>query len=371
MAIYFMTGFDLFGSGDNATKNGPLLGAGLLNHPSKPTIGNTAGKDHSIGVSDLDRYKMGKGANRRKSLTWWAGEQQMGGTVAATFPLPVGVHGTNGQNTVFGFRFKKQKINPVGATYPNTWYSILSINSGVYLAFSPAAGTVYFGVSTNSIPYQFVDGQEYYIELRMLRTGSSTASFELYIDGVKIGTTFNGSITGPFTTFALGSNGSNYIWNMAASYSDIYVSDTRLGPQMVISRQPTLTLVKNWKPSEGEDNLGLVTGPNTGDDTKYISSPDLGNLGDRYRLEFNLPSHQKAYAASLFVRGKRDQASTRRVLSTVFGPAGTTLDPDKRINTLFDTAAFRTDLLWSTEDQNVLTPANLAALELTLVSPLS
>lgn len=371
MAIFFMTGFDLFGSGDNATKNGPLLGAGLLNHPYKPTIGNTAGKDHSIGVSDLDRYKMGKGANRRKSLTWWAGEQQMDGAVAATFPLPVGVSGTIGQNTVFGFRFKKQKINSAGVANPNKWYSILTINGAVYLAFSPAAGTVYFGVSTNSLAYQFIDGQEYYIELRILRTGSSTASFELYIDGVKIGATFNGSIAGPFTTFALGSNGSNYIWNMAVSYNDVYVGDTRLGPQMVISRQPTLTLVKNWKPSEGEDNLGLVTGANTGDDTKYISSPDTATELDRYRLEFNLPSHQKAYAASLFVRGKRDQASTRRVVTLVYGPEGRPLDQTKAINTLFDTAAFRTDLLWSSEDQTVLTPANLAALEMTIRSPLS
>ncbi|QNR51801.1 hypothetical protein Xoosp14_110 [Xanthomonas phage Xoo-sp14] len=371
MAIFFMTGFDLFGSADNSSKNGPLLGAGLINHPSKPTIGNTALKDHSIGVSTLDRYMMGKGANRRKAVTWWAGEQQMNGTVAATFPLPVGVAGTNGQRTTFGFRLKKQKINPAGAALPNVWYSMLSINGSVYLAFSPGANTLYFGVSSNAFPYVFVDGQEYYIELSLVRTGTSTHSFELYIDGVKVGATFSTSLTGPFTTFALGSGGSNYIWNMAVSYSDVYVSDTKLGPQMVISRQPTLQLVKNWTPSEGEDNLALITGANTMDDGKIISSPDLGNLSDRYRLEFNLPSHQKAYAASLFVRGKRDQASTRRVLATVFGPAGTTLDPDKRVNTLFDTAAFRTDLLWSTEDQSVLTPANLAGLEMTLVSPLS
>lgn len=372
MAVHFMTGFDLFGSGDNATKDGPLLNAGLVNHPGKPTIANTAGKDHSLGVSNLDRFMMGKGANRRKALTWWSGQQQMSGNLSAAFPMPAAALLTaNGQALVIGFRLKKQKIIANGAAYPNVWLTIMAIGGTGYFQIAPNANTVSWGTTSNSISFPLIEGQEYYIEYVITRTGTAASTHELYIDGVKIGNTFSINSLPSATTVGFGSSASNYIWNMAYSISDVYVADRRLGPQMVISRQPTLQLVKYWTPSEGEDNLALITGANTMDDSKFIGSPDLGNLGDRYKLEFNLPAHQKAYAASLFVRGKRDQASTRRVIATVFGPSNNVLDGDKRVNTLFDTAAFRTDLLWSTEADTVLTPANLAGLELTLVSPLS
>lgn len=376
MTVFFHTGFDLFGMQANADNDGPVHGAGLTLHPGKPTLVNTnaAGREHAVGVSGLDRYKVGSGANRRNALVIYSGNKtQAGGNYTATFPLPAGVlPAVIGARAVFGFRFKRQRVVTPGVTPPNAYHNVIMINGVPLFGFNPTAGsTQYFLHSTSTTSnFEFKEGQEYYIEIVLTRPTTTQAIVEMWVDGTRVfapGTVTQTAIT----TMAFGNAGGNYAWNQAVSISDVYVGDARIGPQMVLSRQPSIATVANWIPSQGNDGLALISGANTTDDTKYITSP-ADTAEDRYRLDFNLPAGFLAHAASLFVRGKRDAASTRKVKAAVFNRStGAELQPAASVVTEFSQNAWRTDLLWQTDVADTLKAENLNSIDVSLTSPLT
>jgi len=289
------------------------------------------------------------------------------------FPLPAGVlPAVVGATAVFGFRMKRGRINPAGTVPPNAYHTVIMANGAPIFGFNPTTGSTQFflGSTSYSSYFDFREGQEYYIELLARRTTTANAYFEIWVDGTRIYTSTATSYS-TFLNFTFGNAGGNYAWNQYIAVSDVYVADTRLGPQQVISRQPSVAVVKNWTPSEGNDGLALISGANTTDDTKFIVSP-ADTSEDRYHIDFNLAVGFKAYAASLFVRGKRDPGSTRKVRAGVFNRAtGTEVEAAKSVVTEFSQNAWRTDLLWSSDTPATLTPENLNSMDVNLTSPLT
>lgn len=376
MTVFFHTGFDLFGAANNAANDGPAQFAGLANNPAKPTTATagTAGRT-LIGVSTLPQYKLGKGAEQRQALTVWNSAAAVSdGATTVTFPIvPAVVTNSVGQRAVFGFRFKRQRLN-VSPVPPNAWWPLFMINGGIAIGVNIPNGLLYFGATTPTRNFVFIEGQEYYIELeyeRTLASSSNSVRLRMYIDGQQFGPDV---MTNPvtFNSFAWQAPAGNYTWNTVVSYGDVYIGDELLGPQMVISRQPSVALESNWIPSEGTNGLALITGVNTNNDTKYISSPVSGVAEDRYRLDFDIPATYKAHASSLYIRAKRDEASSRRVKIGVFNQqTNEELAAAAAQNLVFSQNEFQSALMWASSDPVVLEPYNLNNLAIALTSPLS
>lgn len=376
MTVLFHTGFDLFGAANNAANDGPAQWAGLANQPSKPTMAatGTAGRN-MVGVSTIERFKMGRGADRRNSLTVWNTATAISdGTSTVTFPIaPVVTLPAVGSTIVFGFRYKHRRIDPALAYQP-AQYPLLMVNGQVMISLVRTTNRFFISAAATGAELVLIEGQEYYIELEIQRTGTSTTNsvrHRLIIDGQVLGNPVMGNVVN-YTSFGFQAPAGNYIWNCESNYADVYVSNVLLGPQMVLSRQPSVVLVKNWTPSEGDNSLALITGANSNDDGKYIISPTLGTERDLYRLEFDVPVGFQTQAASLFVRGRRDDASTRRIKAAVLNQAtGDELVPAASQSLVFPQNEFATNQMWYSGDPAVLTRNNMNNLAIALTSPLS
>lgn len=381
MSVFFMTGFDLFGSSAIASASGgaldrPADGAGLINHPGRPTY-TAYNAIFNAGVSGLAQYRFGAGATLRNTLQCWTiGVQN--GTNTVTFPLAASTSANIGSGAIrsAGFRVKRSAARPgtaIGAI--NAAYTLATFGT-TSLGYIPGAtatsGQLRIGASSDVI-FRFNEDQEYYVEMVLTRQAATTTwELQVFVDGVRIVTPAAVTVISPtFTVFTLGSAGGNYQWNCAWCFGDLYVSDARLGPQVVLSRQPSAVIESNWTPSEGSDPLALITGAAGNDDAKYIRSP-MGVEQDRYRMDFELREGYKANAANAFVRGRREPTSTRKLdFKLVNNVTGEQVAPAGTLVGDFTQQAWRTDQLWSTDKPEDLTRANVNNLVMTLAATLT
>ena len=379
MTVHALLGFDAFGYASQATGK-PLSNAGLTQHPGRPTVTlSLPSAQACLGVPADERFLVGRGANKRRAMVL-----HIQGTVSATaamsvsFPITtpaVWLPNVAGSKLVIGFRVRFGKSdNGAAMAIPNVWTPLLALNGAVVLQWASNAGSLQIGTTQSVTLLQPVAEQEYYIELVITRNtvNSTTCNAELFVDGRKFPVSSGeASIAvptlGPTSYAFFGSIGSG-AWAAAIAISDVYCANLRLGPKMVISRQPSVTIESNWAPSQGTDPLALITGANTTDDTKYITSPD-GLLSDKYRMDFDMKEGFKAFAAAVYLRGKRDMASTRMVKTAVFNrQTNEELDPSKSVTIDFSQQAWRSDVAWFTDSDTVLTRDNINNMAMSLTA---
>lgn len=374
MTVRYILGFDGFGEAANATGSA-VVGAGLVNHPAKPSV--TAPVDrpnYTIGVSGLPEHKFGSGATLRNALAWTAlGDGSSVAACSALFPVATDVFSTaGGAKRFMGLRLKRLRPPDAGAE-AGIAVVLLSFGGSTILDYLASSGRIGIpnGTSQAGPTMELVIGQEYYIEIEMIRNAAGTAlSFALFIDGVELARYASPKSIGAVTNFRLGSSAApTQTWKSTLLFGDIYIGDERLGPQMILTRQPTRTLESNWTPSEGNDPLALLTGANADNDAKFITSP-LDNAPDKYRMDFSLPEGYRANSAELYVRAKRNGGSDRTVAASVVNvKTGEEVAPTGNVPTVFSQNQYDTAKLWSTGVSEDLIPANINNLAMTLSSP--
>lgn len=379
MTVHALLGFDAFGYASQSTGK-PFSNAGLTQHPGRPTVSlSIPAAQGCLGVPADERFLVGRGANKRRAMVLhMQGTVSTAAVMSATFPIAtpaVWLPNVVGSKLVIGFRVRFGKSdNGSAMTIPNVWVPVFALHGTTIFQWAPNAGTLQVGSVQMVTPLVPVADQEYYIELVINRNtaGGSTCNCELYIDGRKFSpssgeATIGAPTAGPASYGFYGNMGAG-AWSVAIAVSDVYCANLRLGPKMVISRQPSVTIESNWAPSQGTDPLAMITGSNTTDDNKYITSPD-GLLPDKYRMDFDLKEGFKAFAAAVYLRGKRDMASTRMVKAAVFNrQSNEELDPSKSVTIDFSQQAWRTDLAWFTDVDTVLTRDNINNMAMSLTA---
>lgn len=367
MTIHTFVGFDGFG-GDSDANGRPTDGAGLVLNPARGTVAKVLPAAARVGVSTDPRFMVGRGADRRRSVSFYLDLTTTSqATMTASFPIDrpsVFLPSTLGSTLVVGYRVKRCRAQAaVPAAWVNSWFFMLNLSGVNVVAYSMGSGAFSIGAGQTTGRIDFVEDQEYYIELVVTRQSGTNASLQLFVDGNRMPVSGADPVvtiplTGP-TTWSLGGNFSTGRYAMAMCFADFYFGTVRLGPKKVITRQPSVVIESNWKPSEGTDPLAMITGEAATDDNKYIISPE-STAPDKYRIDFNLGEGYKTYAAAMYLRGKRDQASIRKVKADIFNRStGTQIEPEKSIPIDYSQQLWRTDTAWFTDVEDSLTRSNI------------
>lgn len=376
MTVHTFIGFDMFGQGMQ-TSGAPVANAGLSNNPAKlSTAGSTNfTSDLSIGVPGAERNKMGVGNYKRNTLAVHIrGLISSTITMRAEAPMPANMLPAGLDNQIcIGFRYKVIRAEAGVIMVMPSNVGLLQVDAVTVL--TNTGTTIRLGNTVPATPFPLKENQEYYIEVVIRRTNatSTATTMSLFIDGQQIISSVASTVAlpGPATISFGGSitGFSGQQHNSQSNYADFYVGDTRLGPQVVLIREPSTQLEKNWTPSEGDDSVALISGANRTNDTKHIISP-MTDEADKYRVQFSITGSYKANAAAVYLRGLRAPSSTRSILIQPYNQ-GT----DALINEagtapiLFSQQTWRTDLAWFTDRSIDLTHDNINNLGVKITSP--
>lgn len=375
MAVFQVIGFDGFGS-ESVANGAPVRGAGLVDNPAGFTTVYGAASSSATGVSGQKTNAMGHGSIERNSLTMaiqgtFSGVTTITATWAVKDPAKF-VPPVNGASGTLGFRFKmtRSALNPGLPITSNSAIQLLMVNGSSRLTYNSTAKSVrWTGSVQGSANFEFIENQEYYIEVVFTKPADGAANIlaSVYIDGVALITDISTPVTNWLIySFAFGGQWTGSTWNLQLNYADIYLADRRLGPQIALTRQPSVLLEKNWTPSEGDNNLAMIVGAAATDDSKFITSP-LTAAPDKYEFPFNLPEGYKAHAACMYLRGKRSPTSARSVtLQPYSGLTGEPIDVEGTKDLMFSQQSWSTVEAWFSDNPETMDRANINNLNVSL-----
>jgi hypothetical protein len=264
-----------------------------------------------------NRPTMAAGRFSGQSVHWSEGNN--GNFLNGYLPMPAGAIG----QTAFGFAFNADGLN---SGTKGTWalYNGGTILCGFnfdtngrfnfYRLTDQYTGTL-LGSTANNI---ILTATWYYIEAEIV-LGSSTGTFKLYVNGVKVMdlsglNNVNGSlVTADRFYVNLNSPGGNFYMD------DFYLTDTatRIGECRVETLRPSAdTATKQFAPNSGTANFSRVNETLVDGDTSYVQASAVGNR-DLYSLGALSATPASIYAVNVVSFAEKTDATSRTLYNSV------------------------------------------------------
>lgn len=196
-------------------------------------------------------------------------------------------------------------------------YAMVGSNNGKLAIYAPPVnpGGLNPGTLKGTGTTPLTSGQYYYVEMEL--TIGVAGRVKVYLDGnleVDSGVyntlrTLSGDVYGFF--LCCPGAGSN------ATFSDLYVADTLLGPQRVSTLMPSGDgALSQWTPLSGTTHFNLVNEQPPDGDTSYVSSSTPGNI-DLYTFPGLAYTPANVFGAQVSFYARKDDVAARQIAAEV------------------------------------------------------
>jgi hypothetical protein len=352
MSIRAFYGFDGVATGVQGSSGdaaiAPQPGAGVSNSRNQPLtikLYNPASPQYNaVGVTGLDRHKVGKVGQRRNALVIHRYSYAISFTSGATVNLFDKIEGKTNEpwKVVTGFTYVD-----FADQEPTVAYWLARVSRGEnpsYFNLIQRRNDGKISVNGNAVPIE--RNKEYYFEIELWcdsvvpGRSSNPVSARVYLDGEVVGEWLGsfGSFA-PTGTTPMGlevgyvSHASNPIV-MQMGVADVYVLDgtgeapynERLGPQQVEYKRPNAVVEGGWIPTGTSDALTALT---DGLDSTGLKSPK-GTTTGVLQVNLGLNSGSIVNGVLVYARGDRGPGAPRAITGSIEDSNGTALGQEKK-----------------------------------------
>lgn len=348
MSIRAFYGFDGVATGVQGSSGdaaiAPQPGAGVSNNRNQPLtikLYNPASPQYNaVGVTGLDRHKVGKVGQRRNALVIHRYSYAISFTSGATVNLFENFEGrTNAPwKVVSGFTYVD-----FADQEPTVAYWLARVSRGANPAYSNLIQRRNDGkISVNGNVLPIERNKEYYFEIELwceavvAGRSANPISARVWLDGVMVGEwlgsfgSYESNVSVPVgLEVGYVAHASNPIV-MQMGVADIYVLDGTgespynelLGPQQVEFKRPTAIVEGDWVPTGTSNPLTAIT---DGSDATGLKSP-RGPATGVMQFNLGLTNTSIVNGVQVYARGDRTQGALRYLSGVIedstFTPVG-------------------------------------------------
>ena len=352
MSIRAFYGFDGVATGVQGSSGdaaiAPQPGAGVSNNRNQPLtikLYNPAAPQYNaVGVTGLDRHKVGKVGQRRNALVIHRYSYAISFTSGATVNLFDKIEGKTDApwKVVTGFTYVD-----FADQEPTVAYWLARVSRGEnpsYFNLIQRRNDGKISVNGNAVPIE--RNKEYYVEIELWcdsvvpGRSSNPVSARVYLDGEVIGEWLGsfGSFT-PTGTTPMGlevgyiAHASNPIV-MQMGIADVYVLDgtgeapynERLGAQQVEFKRPNAVVEGGWIPTGTSNALTALT---DGLDSTGLKSP-RGSTAGVLQVNLGLNSGSIVNGVLVYARGDRGSGAPRAITGSIEDSNGSAVGQEKK-----------------------------------------